>query len=911
MHAELDRERWERIATVFGRALDAGAAERAALLDQLCGSDRTIRGEVEAMLDAHERGDGLLAERRLAGEDDPAASASSLAPGTRVGPYRIVSEIGSGGMGDVHRAERADGAYSQTVALKVLRPGYRTAEMVRRFRIEREAVARLAHPCIVPILDGGTLDDGRPWLAMQYAEGVPITRYCAERSLSVRDRLALFARVADAVQFAHGHLVVHRDIKPSNILVDGDGTPRLLDFGIAKLLDSRADASLAGDTRPELRLFTPEYAAPEQLLGEPPGTATDIHALGVLLFEMLTGVKPFAAAGRTASELERAILEQPAPVPSAVTASRASARQLRGDLDRVVMMALRKEPERRYASAAQMAEDVERHLAGRPVIARPDSTRYRVARFVARNRALVAGGVAAAVLLTGFAATATVQARRIARERDRADRERVEAEDVLAILTGLFERADPNKHPGGDTLRVTALLDDAEQEVERLGADPERQSALWRAVGRMRAARGEYARAIALLTRAYERRRALSGERDIEAARTHHEIAQVMRSFRGEAAARPMLDSSLAELRALLGEDHEEVKQATSDLLLVTSDSLAARALLARVMEMEQRAPSRDPVAIAERLNARGADRLGAGRPAEAASLFQASLEVLARAYPPEHEDLRTVRRNLAVALRAAGETARAESLQRAEVALEERIRAPAATRGQTREALALTLAAENRADAAEAAEAAEREALALFRASFAPEHWRIWSAERNLAFIAAARGRVGEGLDLLDSAIARAGTGADSATSVGYLVAQRVPFLLRLDRVADAARSIAIAERRLGASASVSVAHRADVDRYAGMVAMASGDAARAAERFRAAVSLTEPPDRAETVPGLATCLLGVALAASGRMDDARAMIGAPCSRYEASGLVDSTIVGWIQKARAAASRVEAVARR
>ena len=352
-------------------------------------------------------------------------------------------------------------------------------------------------------------------------------------------RLALFLRIAAAVQFAHGRLVVHRDLKPSNILVEPDGTPRLLDFGIAKLLDLQDDASLGAATAPDVRLFTPDYAAPEQIRGEPPTTATDVHALGVLLFEMLTGARPFPSRRGACLASRGAILDTPAPAPSSVVQSRADARKLRGDLDRIVLMALRKEPGRRYESAGQFGEDIERYLTGRPVMAWPDSVGYRLGKFVKRNRALVGGGAAIALLLSGFAVTSAVQARRISRERDRAERERTSAEDVLRILTGLFERGNPNTHPGGDTLRVTSLLDTAEHEVATMTNDLARQAALWRAVGRMRMARGEYARGLELLTMAYEQRRKQFGSDDLEAARVHHEIAMGLVSYRGETAARP------------------------------------------------------------------------------------------------------------------------------------------------------------------------------------------------------------------------------------------------------------------------------------------------------------------------------------------------------------------------------------
>jgi serine/threonine-protein kinase len=562
-------------------------------------------------------------------------------------------------------------------------------------------------------------------------------------------------------------------------------------------------------------------------------------------------------------------------------------------------MALRKEADRRYLSAAQLGEDTERWLAGRPVIARPDSVGYRFSRFVARNRGLVAAGAALALLLVAFGVTATVAAGRFARARDRAEQERVAADDVLAILTGLFERADPNKYPGGDTVRVTALLDDAEREVERLSDDPARQSALWRAVGRMRGARGESQRAIELFTRAYQRRRALFGPDDVEAARIHHEIATAMFAHQGAVAARPILDSSLAELRRLLGEEHEDVRAALGDLLMATTDSVAARVLLDRLLTLEQRSPSRDPVAMANRLDTQGAARYAAGRYDEAAAMFEASLALLEKQLPPTHQYIRTERRNLALALVGQGLVARAESLQRVALEIEDRIPGPAAARAMAREALALTLARAGREDSAVRY---EREALALFREGMAAGHWRIWSAERNLAFMVAALGRVEEGLALLDSAIALATLGADAGESVAYLTAQRVPFLLRLDRAAEASRSLAAAERGLGASPSVSAAHRAHVHRYAGMIALAAADAPRAADRFRQAVALVEPPGDSATVPGVNSCLLGVALARLGRMAEARGLLDGACATYQAQGPADPLIVEWIRAARARA---------
>jgi serine/threonine-protein kinase len=901
MNSGLDRELWDRISTIFNRAIDTPGAERAGLLDQLCGSDATVRREVEAMLQAHEASGGLIAERRLVtdGEDGGAPSdrfAGRLPSGARIGPYRIEGLIGAGGMGDVYRAERADGAYRQTVAFKVLRLGYRTSEMVRRFRIEREALARLTHPGIARILDGGTLDDGRPYLVLEFVEGVSVTSHCTERGLSLRDRLALFVRIASVVQYAHGRLVVHRDLKPSNILVQPDGVPRLLDFGIAKLLDADVDASLGLETTPESRLLTPEYAAPEQMRGEAPGTATDVYALGVLLFEMLTGARPFAAAVHNPNALERAILESPPPPPSSVSDAPVGARRLRGDLDRIVLMALRKEPERRYVSAAQLGDDVERYLSGRPILARPESVGYRFRKFIGRNRMLVASAAAILLLVSGFAITAALQARRISRERDLVQRERAAADQVLAVLTRLFERGDPNKHPGGDTLRVSSLLDEAEKQIDSVKNDPSRHAALLRAVGGMRMARGEHARGLALLGQAFDLRRRTFGPNDVDAARIHHEIALGQLWYRGGMAAQPALDSSLTELRRLHGETNREVRAAINDLLMATYDSVAAQGLLARLEAIDRVLPDSNPVAIAERLNDQGARLYNARRSAEALALFRSSLVIVSRHFPPEHSDVRTVARNVAMALFAVGQLPQAEAMQRAAVALEDRLHRTPLDGAVAREALALTLAAEGKADSAQVY---ERDALRLFRAGTAPEHWRIWSALRNLAFIHAARGELDHGLALLDSAIAVATAGRAATTEVGYLNAQRVPFLVRLKRLPEAARAIGDAEQLLGASPAVTRQHRADVNRYAGMLELANGNVSRAAERFRTAVSLTEPPNDTGRVGGINSCLLGIALARLGRHDEARPLLGEPCTKYMSRGLPDSLVAEWIARAR------------
>ncbi|HXI21976.1 MAG TPA: serine/threonine-protein kinase, partial [Gemmatimonadales bacterium] len=604
---------------------------------------------------------------------------------------------------------------------------------MRRFRVERQALARLVHPGIAAILDGGTLEDGRPYLVLQYVDGVPITDYCAGRQLSLEDRLALFLQVAHAVQFAHGQLVIHRDIKPSNILVQADGRPRLLDFGIAKLQDPEVSGSLAVETRPEVRVLTPDHAAPEQLRGEPAGTATDVYGLGVLLFELLAGRPPFTTAHRSAAELERAILEQPAPAPSTLAPPPLDRRRIRGDLDRIVQVALRKEPDRRYTSAGQLAEDVERFLAGLPVRAQADTLGYRARKFVSRNRGFVTAGAVGLVLVLGFGITSALQARRLAQERDRAERERAAAEDVVQILTDLFEQANPDKVPGGDTLRVSALLDQAERRVEQMNEEPARQAWLLRAVGRMHAARGQYPRAVQMLRRSVEQQRQVAGPDDIEAARTYHELAQVVSAYRGNAAARPMLDTSYAEIHRLLGDDHVDTRTALQNLVLATTDRAVQDSLLQRLVALERDHPLVDSLGIAAMLSMQGGRRFTAAQYPEAVALFQASLDILDAIRGPRDPARITVTNNLSVALGATGQYARAESLQRDVLTAVRDLKSAPDAVGGSLQRLALTLTRRGRL---EEAERLQREAVTSLAQGLAPENPAVDDARRNLALI-------------------------------------------------------------------------------------------------------------------------------------------------------------------------------
>ena len=398
----MDQVHWSRVKHILGDALELPVSKRAAFLAEVCGSDEEMRQEVEALLAISADADDFIEKPALAQSDD---WLSGLI-GSRIGPYRIVELLGEGGMGAVYRAVRDDGDdFQQQIAIKLVKRGMDTNAILRRFRAERRILARLDHPNICKLLDGGVTGDGLPYFVMEYLQGTPIQIYCSDRKLSVHERLALFAQVCAAVEYSHRNLVVHRDLKAKNILVTEDRVPKLLDFGIAKLLNddsvTNPDPTVAAD-----RLFTPDYASPEQIRAESITTAADIYSLGVLLYEILTDHRPFHLAGMSQAEMARVITEHDPPRPSTI-APREIARQLAGDIDTIILKAMHKLPERRYGSAQELAEDIRRHMEGRPVHARGDSIRYRTNRFFKRNRVpvlaaslallgLFAGGVAAA-----------------------------------------------------------------------------------------------------------------------------------------------------------------------------------------------------------------------------------------------------------------------------------------------------------------------------------------------------------------------------------------------------------------------------------------------------------------------------------------------------------------------------------
>ena len=430
---------WARLSALFDEAVDLPPDQREAFITSACAGETELGQRLRRMLaaDAQAESDGFLGSPALSANLRAwDADSTEYEPGSRrFGAYRLIRLIGAGGMGEVHLAERSDGQFEQRVALKLLpRP---TPGLIQRFRQERQILARLEHPNIARLLDGGVGEAHVPYFAMEYIEGVPIVEFGRQRELGVGAILRLFLLVCDAVQYAHRSLVVHRDIKPSNILVVADGTPKLLDFGIAKVLQE-TDGSDA--TRTNVRAFTPDYAAPEQIRGEAVTTATDVYALGIVLYELLTGTRPYKF--RRDLLPEQAILASTAAVPSVALTAEKSAhgvrrRALRGDLDTIVLTAIAKEPERRYTTVEAFASDIRRHLDGLPITARAESTWYRARKFARRNRS----GLAAALIVAAALVVATVVSVRQARiATEQAARAEQKSRTAEAVKVGILER---------------------------------------------------------------------------------------------------------------------------------------------------------------------------------------------------------------------------------------------------------------------------------------------------------------------------------------------------------------------------------------------------------------------------------------------------------------------------------------
>lgn len=627
--------RWQQISTCFEAAIDLPESQREAWLDAACVNDAPLRKAVAEMLlaDLASRSRGPAV--RLLDQ----VSSAGWTVGSRIGAYEIAAKLGAGGMGEVYLAERVDGAVRQQVAIKRLLGSHLHPELERRFLDERRFLARLQHPHIARFLDAGADARGQPYAVMEYVPGLQICDYLRQHESSIEQRLRLFLEVCDAVSHAHRQLIVHRDIKPANILVSADGHPKLLDFGIAKCIDaSSVDGPAATRTAFELRAFSLQHAAPEQLRGEHTGTSCDVYALGVLLHELLTGAPPFELTGLAYGEAERRILElTPPPASSCPTALGFEAavgwtRQLRGDLDRIVLHALEKAPEHRYGSVDALSDDIRRHLWREPISLRGQQHWYRAARFISRHRLTLSLSALAFLSLLGSSAMVYQQAQRATRERDLAVLARAQAESATSLLTRAFEGADPARN-GGAELSARAVLEYAARDLaRRRDVDDVQRAVLTGTLADVRRSLGDALGASALLDQVQPLLPRLPA---IEASRLLGQTAQARLELGNPQGARASVAQALALLDASPSTARSKRQRAELRLIetrLLSAEGEPAQALkLLAALYQESRKLDEDGLRL--QIAEAYANQLdGMGRGASAAAINREILDSLADA---------------------------------------------------------------------------------------------------------------------------------------------------------------------------------------------------------------------------------------------------------------------------------------
>lgn len=733
-------DRWQRIKEIVAATLERGVEERAQFLNETCQADASLRREVDSLLAAYEKADGFLEHPvfSLLGRE-----LGNISEGSIIDRYRLVRLLGDGGMGTVYLAARGDDEFQQLVAIKLLRWKV-DKELVQRFRAERQILAQLNHPNIARLFDGGTIE-GRPFFVMEYIDGEALDRFCESRRLSVRERLEIFQRICSAVHFAHQNLVIHRDLKPSNILVTAQSEPKLLDFGIAKILEADKSGSARAPTT-NLRPMTPDYASPEQLRGEPIATTSDVYSLGIILYELLTGTRPGSP--------QRRLLEQP-PRPSVIVSRELEprrvggnagwgedpavlTRRLAGDLDNIVLMALRQEPERRYSSAAELSEDIRRHLAGLPVLATKDTLGYRTSKFIRRHRFGVATAFLIILLASLSLAGLFVQHQRTLRERDRA-------EQVAEFLVNIFKSADPSESRG-EEITARELLEQGAQSIRRqLVSQPEVQAQMLNTLGEVYAGLGLYGQAEELLIDALEIRQEILGPWHVEVADSLDNLASVHALKGRYESAETLYRRSIAIFRRSLGENNPRVAESLDNfgaLLAYKGDYDAAELLLRESLEKHRRGQDAKGEQVATNLSNLASVLKIKGEHQEARSLYEEALGIRRNLYGEEHSSVATTLNNIGWLLEAAGDSARAKSFYLKALRLRRKILGPDHPQvATTLHNLASTF--EDTGDYA-SEEEARRDALGIWRKNFGPEHPLIANGLTGLANMMRRKGELG-----------------------------------------------------------------------------------------------------------------------------------------------------------------------
>ncbi len=747
----MTKTRQRRVMELLDATLSEPPGSRPAFLGQACGNDAALRREVESLLDLEEEAEGFLPEPAV-----PLDAESMLEKGKRIGPYRILDLLGRGGMGAVYRAVRQDD-FEKQVALKLLQRDLVSEATVRRFHNERQILARLEHPSIARLLDGGTTNDGRPFLVMEYVEGVPVDEYCDTHQLSTRKRLELFLGVCSALAFAHQNLVVHRDLKPGNILITPEGLPKLLDFGIAKLLDDE-EAMRRDLTRGHEQPMTPRFASPEQVKRQPITTASDIYSLGTLLYRLLAGRLPCGVESCRFGEIAWRIVEQEPVKPSLVvgrteeigtsagirrwtpeSVSRSRdgdvdklRRSLVGDVDAILLKALRKEPQHRYASVEQFSEDIRRHLAGLPVTARKGTMLYRGGKFFRRHRWGLCAAMIVLLVATGL----------LVREKQRLETERQRAQRITEVLRGLLNIADPDRR---DDATIIRSLERVRDELTVLEAEPELQAELLATLGRIHHALGNSEKALEVSRESLElwqvqRPDDLSGL----AARFNNLGALHLERGDYDAAEKALREALM--LRDQLGDTSPNYVVNLNNLATISlyrGDYDDAEGFYRKGLEIRQRLLGRDDPQVAKSLRSLGAVLHARGDSVAAEPMVREALAIRLRAYGPDHTDVASVLDLLGRIRFAQGDHWQAERhFQRALEILRQRLTSDHADLVWSERNLGLLLLAEGDLVAARAILTRVFEVLSRDKP---PGHWRIAATKSDLGALLVEEGRFEE----------------------------------------------------------------------------------------------------------------------------------------------------------------------
>ena len=786
----MNRESWTQLNRLLDGALDLSADDLESWLASLPPEDEALKSRVRALVSHRssvQASDFLEAIPALSETGQPDPIPDSDHDGAGVGAYRLLRRIGAGGMGTVWLAERADGLLQREVALKLPRGAWLRADLVARMDRERDILSTLEHPNIARLYDAGVTPGGRPYLALEYVDGRPIDQYCAAEAPDVRARVRLFLQVVEAVAYAHGRLVVHRDLKPSNILVTRDGQIRLLDFGIAKLLDDENDRQ-PGLTELAGRPHTPEYASPEQISGEPLSTASDVYSLGVVLYELLAGTRPYKIRRSASGALEAAILDtDPAP-PSASTPTASQRKILRGDLDTIVLKALKKRAAERYATVNAFGDDLRRWLEGLPVLARPDTVRYRLSKFVRRHAIAVAAATVVVASLAAFGIVSAWQARVLAEQRRVAQVERDTAEQVVRVLIDLFQTTNPSVRPDGDRMPVGEFLAGAQgRSLELLRSTPAVRARLQQVFGLIQQTRGQYVEARRALDAAFAEQQRLLGADHPETLESMQALAELT-ALLGEDASRALLEESLRRHTQVFGDRHERTARVLHALasVVANTDVDEGGRLLMRAVEIQRARLRPDDPARAETLGSLGGYYARRTEYERASEAYREALAVFPTPLARRHPVAITILNDFATLLGTLNQRAQAEVVQREAIEVGRQVLgADTLTVANLMNNLGVT---QSNLGRHEEAERTFRAAYDTHRSLLGDRHWRTVNAARNVGRALFFLQRYSESLTWMDRAIAsidmsEIGKDLGRAPGAFLMQAQRAQVLFRLNQ--------------------------------------------------------------------------------------------------------------------------------